>query len=236
MLKLLSATLVALVIGMVAGPRFIRWLGRRGIGQNVRECGPESHTAKQGTPTMGGALILVAAVIPYAIFATKTVPSLVVLILAVGSGLIGFTDDLLKQWRQRSLGLNAKAKLLLQVPLCAVGSVPGGSVRGARHPVERALHARGPGHRLGLLPLRLSSDRGVLSRGEPHRRTRRTRLGHRWHRAVRLCGHRVSAGRQRPGHVRGLSHRRLRRLSLVQLASRGGLHGRHGVAGASARP
>jgi phospho-N-acetylmuramoyl-pentapeptide-transferase len=119
-LKLLSATLVALVIGMVAGPRFIRWLGRRGIGQNVRECGPESHTAKQGTPTMGGALILVAAVIPYAIFATKTVPSLVVLILAVGSGLIGFADDLLKQWRQRSLGLNAKAKLLLQVPLCAV--------------------------------------------------------------------------------------------------------------------
>lgn len=120
MLKLLAATLVALVIGMVAGPRFIRWLSRRGIGQNVRECGPESHSAKQGTPTMGGVLLLVSAIIPYAIFATKTVPSLVVLVLAVGSGMIGFADDLLSQWRQRSLGLNGKVKLILQVPLVAV--------------------------------------------------------------------------------------------------------------------
>jgi phospho-N-acetylmuramoyl-pentapeptide-transferase len=118
-LKLLVATLVALVIGMVAGPRYIRWLSRRGIGQNIRECGPESHGSKQGTPTMGGVLILVAAVVPYAIFATKTIPSLVVLILAVGSGLIGFADDLLSQWRRRSLGLNARAKLALQVPLGA---------------------------------------------------------------------------------------------------------------------
>ena len=120
MLKLLSATLVALVIGMVAGPRFIRWLSHRGIGQNIRESGPQSHSAKQGTPTMGGVLILVSAVIPYAIFATKTVPSLVVLTLAVGSGLIGFADDLLGQWRRRSLGLSGKTKLLLQLPVTAI--------------------------------------------------------------------------------------------------------------------
>jgi phospho-N-acetylmuramoyl-pentapeptide-transferase len=119
-LKLLAATLVALIIGMVAGPRFIRWLQRRGIGQNVRDLTPESHSAKQGTPTMGGLLILGAAVIPYAIFATKTVSSLLVLILAVGSGMIGFADDLISQWRQRSLGLSARVKLLLQVPLVGV--------------------------------------------------------------------------------------------------------------------
>jgi phospho-N-acetylmuramoyl-pentapeptide-transferase len=119
-LKLLSATLVALVIGMAAGPRFIRWLSRRGIGQNIREFTPESHSAKQGTPTMGGVLILVAALIPYFIFATKTVPSLVVIILALGSGLIGFADDLISQWRQRSLGLSGRVKLLLQVPLVGV--------------------------------------------------------------------------------------------------------------------
>jgi phospho-N-acetylmuramoyl-pentapeptide-transferase len=119
-LKLLSATLVALIFGMVAGPRFIRWLQRRGIGQNVRELTPESHSAKQGTPTMGGLLILAAAIIPYAIFATKTVSSFVVLILAVGSGMIGFADDLISQWRQRSLGLSARVKLLLQVPLVGV--------------------------------------------------------------------------------------------------------------------
>ena len=120
MLKLLLATLVALIIGMVAGPRFIRWLQRRGIGQKIRDLTPESHSAKQGTPTMGGLLILAAAMIPYAIFATKTVSSLVVVILAVGSGMIGFADDLISQWRQRSLGLSARLKLLLQVPLVGV--------------------------------------------------------------------------------------------------------------------
>lgn len=117
MLKVMAATLVALVIGMVAGPRYIRWLTRRGIGQNVRELTPESHSAKQGTPTMGGVLILVAAFIPYLIFATRTMLSLVVFILAFGSGLIGFADDFISQWRKRSLGLSGKTKLLLQVPL-----------------------------------------------------------------------------------------------------------------------
>lgn len=120
MLKLLSATLVALIVWMVAGPRFIRWLQHRGIGQNIRELGPEAHSTKQGTPTMGGLLILVAAVIPYVIFGAKTASSFVVLILAVGFGLIGFADDLISQWRQRSLGLSARVKLLLQVPLVGV--------------------------------------------------------------------------------------------------------------------
>ena len=92
MIKILAATLVAVIISMLAGPRFIRWLQRRGIGQNIREDGPE-HSAKQGTPTMGGILILVAALIPYLIFASKTVPSLVVFILAFGSGGIGLAKE-----------------------------------------------------------------------------------------------------------------------------------------------
>lgn len=119
MIKILAATLVAVIISMLAGPRFIRWLQRRGIGQNIREVGPE-HSAKQGTPTMGGILILVAALIPYLIFASKTVPSLVVFILAFGSGAIGLADDLLKQRRQRSLGLSGKVKLGLQIPLVGI--------------------------------------------------------------------------------------------------------------------
>jgi phospho-N-acetylmuramoyl-pentapeptide-transferase len=119
MIKILAATLVAVVIAMLAGPRFIRWLHRRGIGQNIREVGPE-HSAKQGTPTMGGMLILVAALIPYLIFASKTVPSLVVFILTFGSGAIGLADDLLKQRKQRSLGLSGKVKLGLQVPLVVI--------------------------------------------------------------------------------------------------------------------
>ncbi len=120
MLKLMAAVLVSLVIGIAAGPQFIRWLQRRGIGQRIRELGPEAHIAKQGTPTMGGALILVAALIPYFIFATKTTPSLVVVLLTCGSGLIGFVDDLIGQWRRRSLGLSARTKLLMQLPLVAI--------------------------------------------------------------------------------------------------------------------
>jgi len=119
-IKILASTLVAMVIALVAGPPFIRWLQRRGIGQNIRELTPERHSAKQGTPTMGGVLILGAALVPYLIFATKTVPSLVVIILAFGSGAIGLGDDLIKQRRQRSLGLSARTKLLLQIPLVVI--------------------------------------------------------------------------------------------------------------------
>ncbi|MCL5734138.1 MAG: phospho-N-acetylmuramoyl-pentapeptide-transferase [Actinobacteria bacterium] len=120
MIKILSATLVATVIAVLFGPRYIRWLQSRGIGQNIRELTPEAHSSKQGTPTMGGLLILGAALVPYLIFAGKNVPSLVVFILAFGSGGIGLADDLIKQRRRRSLGLNAKVKLLLQVPLVMI--------------------------------------------------------------------------------------------------------------------
>ena len=120
MLTVMAAALMALVIGTAAGPWYIRWLTRRGIGQNIRDLTPESHSAKQGTPTMGGVLILVAAFIPYVIFATKTITSLVLFIITFGSGLIGFADDFMSQWRRRSLGLKGRTKLLLQVPLTGV--------------------------------------------------------------------------------------------------------------------
>jgi phospho-N-acetylmuramoyl-pentapeptide-transferase len=117
MTKVMAATLVAMVIAMLVGPRYVRWLQRRGIGQNIRELTPERHILKEGTPTMGGVLILVAALIPYLIFGSRTAPSLVVFIVAFGSGAIGLADDLIKQRQQRSLGLSARIKLLLQVPL-----------------------------------------------------------------------------------------------------------------------
>ncbi len=116
----MAAALMALVIGMAAGPRYIRWLTKRGIGQNVREVGPESHIEKQGTPTMGGVLILAAAFIPYVIFATHNASSLVLFIITFGCGVIGFADDLMSQWRRRSLGLRGWVKLLLMLPLTVV--------------------------------------------------------------------------------------------------------------------
>ena len=117
MTRILAAGLLAMVLAVVAGPRFIEWLRSRGIGQNIREVGPERHSEKQGTPTMGGLLILVAATIPYLVFANKTVPSLVVFVLTVGSGAIGLMDDLAKVSRKRSLGLNGRTKMLLQLVL-----------------------------------------------------------------------------------------------------------------------
>ncbi len=120
MIRILAAGLLAMVLAVVTGPRFIGWLRARGIGQNIRDLGPESHQVKQGTPTMGGLLILAAAAIPYLILAGKTVPSLVVFVLTFGSGAIGFFDDLAKVRRRRSLGISGKTKMLLQLVLILV--------------------------------------------------------------------------------------------------------------------
>lgn len=120
MIRILGAGLIAMVLSVVVGPRFIRWLRARGIGQNIRDLGPESHQVKQGTPTMGGLLILAAAAIPYLILARKTVPSLVVFVLTFGSGAIGLLDDLAKVRRRRSLGISGKTKMLLQLLLILV--------------------------------------------------------------------------------------------------------------------
>ncbi len=120
MIRILAAGLLAMVLAVVTGPRFIGWLRARGIGQNIRDVGPESHQVKQGTPTMGGLLILAAAAVPYLILAGKTVPSLVVFVLTFGSGAIGFFDDLAKVRRKRSLGISGKTKMLLQLVLILV--------------------------------------------------------------------------------------------------------------------
>ena len=61
-LRAVLATMTALVISFVVGPRMITWLTRMKIGQSVRDDGPQTHLAKAGTPTMGGALILVSIV------------------------------------------------------------------------------------------------------------------------------------------------------------------------------
>src|SRR5665647_1440444 len=114
------AGLLAMVLAVVAGPRFISWLRSRDIGQTIRDEGPEHHSVKQGTPTMGGLLILSAAAVPYILFADKTVPSMMVFLLTFGSGAIGLMDDLAKVRQHRSLGLTARNKLLLQAALILV--------------------------------------------------------------------------------------------------------------------
>jgi phospho-N-acetylmuramoyl-pentapeptide-transferase len=110
---------LALLISLL-GTRFaIRVLSSRGYGQEIRDDGPTSHHTKRGTPTMGGLVIILAAVVGY--FAAKAItvstPSasaLLLLFLFVGLGTVGFLDDFIKIYKQRSLGLRSKAKMVGQ--------------------------------------------------------------------------------------------------------------------------
>ncbi len=116
-----GATLTALVLSLVFGPWFIRTLRRLSVGQKIREVGPESHQAKAGTPTMGGLLILFALLTSTLLWANLT-NRYVWLVIGITSafGAIGFVDDFLKIRRERSLGLTARSKFLLQAAVAAV--------------------------------------------------------------------------------------------------------------------
>jgi phospho-N-acetylmuramoyl-pentapeptide-transferase len=112
----LIAAAVSLIISMFGTPLFTRFLTRRGYGQFIRDDGPTSHHTKRGTPTMGGAVIIGAAIAGYAIAHLTTVwlptmSGLLVLLLMTGLGLVGFVDDFTKITKQRSLGLRAGSKL-----------------------------------------------------------------------------------------------------------------------------
>ena len=113
MSHVLLAGVVALLISILLGPKFIAFLRRNEFGQHIREEGPEHHIAKQGTPTMGGLLILLAASVGFLAFSTYTVPALAVLFVTLGCGAIGFLDDFIKLTHRRSLGLNGRWKLIL---------------------------------------------------------------------------------------------------------------------------
>ena len=115
MVRVLIAGLVAMVIAVVIGPTFIDWLRRRSVGQQIRAEGPAGHHVKQGTPTMGGLLILFAALAPFLVLSVYTLPGLTVMGTTLGCGLIGFLDDYLKVRRRRSLGLPGRWKMLLLV-------------------------------------------------------------------------------------------------------------------------
>jgi phospho-N-acetylmuramoyl-pentapeptide-transferase len=116
-LRAMGASVLAMVLVLVIGPAFIRWLRVNEFGQNIREEGPQAHKTKEGTPTMGGALIWFAVLVPYLIFSRFSIASLTVLIAALGNAGIGFADDWIKIVRKRSLGLSARYKLLLQLLL-----------------------------------------------------------------------------------------------------------------------
>jgi phospho-N-acetylmuramoyl-pentapeptide-transferase len=112
-IRVVIAAAVALAISIGIGPRFIEFLRRHEFGQHIREEGPRHHIVKQGTPTMGGLLILFAATIAFLPVSHFRLQSLTVLFTALACGAIGFLDDFIKLTHTRSLGLAGRWKLLL---------------------------------------------------------------------------------------------------------------------------
>jgi len=121
-----GAVLTALVISFVVGPSLIRWLRvRQGRGQPIRPDGPASHLVrKQGTPTMGGTLILMALTFATLLWADLTNGYVwVVLLITLGFGGIGLADDYLKLTRRSSGGLAARTKLLGQTLVALIAAL-----------------------------------------------------------------------------------------------------------------
>ena len=113
MVEVLLSGIIAMVISLGAGPKFIEFLRRNEFGQQIREEGPQGHVVKQGTPTMGGLLIMIAMAFPFLIFSEHTVPALTAFSVALGCAAIGFVDDWMKVSHRRSLGLPGRWKLAL---------------------------------------------------------------------------------------------------------------------------
>ena len=110
------ATLTALIVSLLLGPRMISSLRHLQIGQEIREEGPSSHQTKKGTPTMGGLLIIMAVVVPTVLWADLTSSFVWIAITSMLLfGAIGLADDYLKVSRKRNLGLRAWTKITLQI-------------------------------------------------------------------------------------------------------------------------
>jgi phospho-N-acetylmuramoyl-pentapeptide-transferase len=111
-----GAALTALIVSFVIGPPLIAWLRRLKVGQHVRDDGPQTHLSKQGTPTMGGLLIIAALVSSAFLWSDLSNKYVwVVLFATLAFGGIGFWDDYLKVVKKRSTGLRAKQKFGLQI-------------------------------------------------------------------------------------------------------------------------
>ena len=177
---LLSAA-VSMFIALFGTPLAIKGFSRRGYGQEIRSDGPAGHLSKRGTPTMGGTVIIIASLAGYLVGHVVTgnamsASGLLVLFLMTGLGLVGFADDFIKLYMQRSLGLRSGAKLAGQAivggvfALLAIRFPDGYDTHPGLHPpvlpgglrrLHRAGALRGLGHPHGVRD---------LQRREPHRR------------------------------------------------------------------
>lgn len=118
--QLFLTAVIAVLLTVVLTPGWRRLLLVRHMGQEIRADGPQAHLVKQGTPTMGGVIILVAVVIASVVSLRMTPLGAAALATAVACGLLGLIDDWSKVVRKRSLGLTARAKILGQLLIATV--------------------------------------------------------------------------------------------------------------------
>ena len=114
--------LVSFGVTALISPVLIPWLKRLKFGQEILEIGPSWHKSKEGTPTMGG-IAFICGVLTATIMALlirHSLPLLMILVISLGFGLIGFTDDYIKVVKKRNLGLTARQKFLLQTILAVI--------------------------------------------------------------------------------------------------------------------
>lgn len=121
--RAIYATITALLISFILGPWLIEKLSNLQIGQSIRKDGPQSHFVKEGTPTMGGTLILLAVVLPTLLWTDLTnIYIWVTLLVTVGFGVVGFVDDYRKVRRRSSDGLSAREKMWWLMLIAAVAA------------------------------------------------------------------------------------------------------------------
>ena len=119
------AMVTALLVSFVLGPRIIRWLQKFQVQEKIRDDGPQTHLAKQGTVTMGGLIVLLGIIIPTLLWSRLDNQYVLLAVFAtLWMGIVGFIDDYLKVKRNMRKGLVAKYKLIGQILLgTIVGSV-----------------------------------------------------------------------------------------------------------------
>ena len=117
--------ITSLVIGILFGKRIIEWLQFKQVGEIVRDLGLEGQMNKQGTPTMGGLIILAAILIPTLLFADlSNIYTQMMLLVTVWLGAIGFIDDYIKVFKKNKEGLAGRFKVIGQVGVgIIVGSI-----------------------------------------------------------------------------------------------------------------
>ena len=116
-----AAVIVSLLISLVFGKRWIKYLNKKQVGETIRDLGLEGQMEKQGTPTMGGLIILASILIPTLLFAKlNNIYILLMIFTTVWLGFVGFLDDYIKVFKKNKKGLSGKYKILAQVILGVV--------------------------------------------------------------------------------------------------------------------